>query len=213
MQDSTPKEKMLKKIRKALIQKAKNPYPALDLDSNIYAVNDDESPEINFAQQLMAAGGRFLFCENEYEFAENLISLAHELKLKNFFCREHKIKALLKDCEFPFKDAEEDLLSADVAVTLCEALVARTGSIIMSSKQLSGRTLISYAPVHIVLAYTSQLVPDMKDALLLMKNRYEDALPSMITAITGPSRTADIEKTLVMGAHGPKELYVFLIDQ
>lgn len=37
-------------------------------------------------------------------------------------------------------------------------------------------------------------------------------MPSMVTLITGPSRTADIEKTLVMGAHGPKELYVFLLE-
>ena len=45
-----------------------------------------------------------------------------------------------------------------------------------------------------------------------MKKKYPDNYPSMISLITGPSRTADIEKTLVMGAHGPKELYVFLIE-
>ena len=45
-----------------------------------------------------------------------------------------------------------------------------------------------------------------------LKNKYGENIPSMISAITGPSRSADIEKTLVMGAHGPKEVFVFLID-
>ncbi len=46
----------------------------------------------------------------------------------------------------------------------------------------------------------------------LIKSRYGNDLPSMITNVTGPSRTADIEKTLVLGAHGPRELFVFLLD-
>ncbi len=82
----------------------------------------------------------------------------------------------------------------------------------MSSAQQSGRTTSVYAPVHICIAYTSQLVYDVKDALTLAKNKYAK-LPSLITFATGPSRTADIEKTLVVGVHGPKEVYCFLIDK
>jgi L-lactate dehydrogenase complex protein LldG len=66
--------------------------------------------------------------------------------------------------------------------------------------------------VHIVIAYTSQLVEDIKDGLRLVQERYGDRLPSMISMISGPSRTADIEKTLVLGAHGPKELVLFLVE-
>ena len=63
-----------------------------------------------------------------------------------------------------------------------------------------------------MLAYSSQLVPDLKQALAGIRKKYRDNYPSLVTLVSGPSRTADIEKTLVMGAHGPKELYVFLID-
>jgi L-lactate dehydrogenase complex protein LldG len=66
--------------------------------------------------------------------------------------------------------------------------------------------------VHIVVAYTSQLVHDIKDGLQLVQDKYGDRLPSMISLISGPSRTADIEKTLVLGAHGPKELILFLVE-
>ena len=62
------------------------------------------------------------------------------------------------------------------------------------------------------MAYTSQLVPELKDALSLIKSKYNDQLPSMIASLNGPSRTADIEKTLVTPAHGPRDIFVFVID-
>jgi L-lactate dehydrogenase complex protein LldG len=82
----------------------------------------------------------------------------------------------------------------------------------VSNENAAGRRLSIFPHHHIVIARTGQLVLDLKDAFKLIKNKYGDQLPSMISTITGPSRTADIEKTLVLGAHGPKELFVFLID-
>ena len=82
----------------------------------------------------------------------------------------------------------------------------------VSSMQECGRRMFVYPPVHIVVAHASQLVPDLKHALNEIKLKYSNKMPSMISVITGPSRTADIEKTLVMGAHGPKSVYVFFID-
>ena len=52
----------------------------------------------------------------------------------------------------------------------------------------------------------------MTDALQALQEKYLGALPSLVSLISGPSRTADIEKTLVMGAHGPRELYVFIAE-
>jgi L-lactate dehydrogenase complex protein LldG len=106
-----------------------------------------------------------------------------------------------------------DLADCDISVTSCEALVARTGTVVVSSLQSSGRTTSVYAPIHICIAYTRQLVYDVKDALQLIKSNYGNNLPSLISFATGPSRTADIEKTLVVGVHGPKEVYCFLIDE
>jgi L-lactate dehydrogenase complex protein LldG len=54
---------------------------------------------------------------------------------------------------------------------------------------------------------------DTRDALKDLKNKYGNNLPSFITFAAGPSRTADIEKTLVVGVHGPREVYLFLIDK
>ena len=83
----------------------------------------------------------------------------------------------------------------------------------MSSAQESGRTVSVYAPIHICFAYMNQLVYDIKDGLQQLKEKYNGKIPSLITFATGPSRTADIEKTLVVGVHGPKEVYCFLIEE
>ena len=106
----------------------------------------------------------------------------------------------------------KNLERADAGITLVECLIARTGTILLSSRLDAGRSLSIFPPVHIVVAYTSQLMYDMKEALAMLMQKYDGAIPSMINLATGPSRTADIEKTLVLGAHGPKEVYVFLID-
>ena len=104
------------------------------------------------------------------------------------------------------------LANCDVSITGCECLVARTGTIVMSSAQESGRSASVYAPVHICIAYSNQLVYDVKEALQLVKDKYNNAMPSLIIFASGPSRTADIEKTLVVGVHGPKEVYLFLVE-
>jgi L-lactate dehydrogenase complex protein LldG len=82
----------------------------------------------------------------------------------------------------------------------------------MSSVQQSGRTTSVYAPIHICIAYSKQMVYDLKDALTFLKEKYKNNIPSQITFASGPSRTADIEKTLVTGVHGPKEVYCFLVE-
>ena len=69
-----------------------------------------------------------------------------------------------------------------------------------------------FYPVHIVIAYPNQVVRDIADGLQLIQRRYGRSLPSMINLNTGPSRTADIEKTLVVGVHGPGEVFCFYIN-
>lgn len=212
MRDSTTsKEKILKKIRKALIHKSTQEIGDIDNESETYTTSE-ESLEMQFAQNFTALNGKFIFCENEAEFLENFDWIIKDNEWKNLFCLEPKIKDILKKVKIKFSDKEEDLLASDIGITFCECLIARTGSLIITSKQASGRRLPVYANFHIVIAYTSQLVPNIKDGLKFVREKYKDKLPSMISTISGPSKTADIEKTLVQGAHGPKELFVFLID-
>lgn len=210
MKETTSKEKMLKKIRKALLEKRDNPYPNLE-DSPLYIENTDHL-DVLFAEQFTAVAGQFIYCADEIQFIENLLQLAEEKTLRKIYCWEPALQTLLGTYEYPFYSTDTDFMEADVGITLCDALVARNGSILVSNGSAAGRRLSIYPNIHIVLAYTSQLVLDLKDGFALLKEKYGNRLPSMISNVTGPSRTADIEKTLVIGAHGPKELFVFLIE-
>ena len=207
---TTSKEKLLKKIRKALLEKRDNPYPNLE-DLPLYPPAD-EIAEVVFAEQFTAVSGQFVYCDDEEQFIENLLELAEIRKWRKIYCWEPPLQQILKQFEYPFFETDKDFEQADAGFTLCEALIARNGSILVSNANMAGRRLSIYPTVHIVLAYSSQLVMDLKDGFNLIKATYGKKLPSMISNITGPSRTADIEKTLVLGAHGPKELFVFLLD-
>lgn len=210
MKFSPSKESILKKIRQALSHSTPLPFPQSEGNQPVLPPSAEEL-EVEFAEQFNALQGRFIFCVNRQELAFQFNSLVKKQDWKKIYCIENKIK------EFVGTAAEErftdkDLAGCDVSVTSCEYLVARTGSIVMSAAQPSGRTTSVYAPIHICIAFTNQLVYDVKDALTLLKEKYNGKLPSLITFATGPSRTADIEKTLVVGVHGPKEVYCFLVD-
>jgi L-lactate dehydrogenase complex protein LldG len=210
MKETTSREKMLKKIRKALLEKRDNPYPNLE-DTPLYKEYNDHL-DILFAEELTAVSGSFVFCEDEIQLIENLLNLAEEKNWRKIYAWEPRLQSLLNQYEFPFYSTDTDFLNADVGLTYCESLIARNGSILISNGNEAGRRLSIYPHIHIVIAYTSQLVLDLKDGFKLLKDKYPENLPSMVSNITGPSRTADIEKTLVLGAHGPKELYVFLLE-
>ncbi len=204
------KELMLKKIRKALLEKRDNPYPQLE-ENPLYKPNENPL-EVQFAEQLTAVAGNFIYCENGVDFVENLLLLADRFKWRKIYCWEPALQELLAHYEFPFYETDKDFEQAEVGITLCESLIAQNGSILVSNGDSAGRRLSIYPHHHIVIARSGQLVLDLKDAFLKLKQKYQANIPSMVSVITGPSRTADIEKTLVLGAHGPKELFVFLVD-
>ena len=210
MQISSAKENILKKIRQALVNPTPVPFPQSEGNSSVYTPPSQEN-EIEFAENFGRISGRFIYCADIAELTVQLEQLATAQSWAQVFCREPQLLSIL---EKPLKGilTREDLPEADVSITTCEALIARTGSILMSSAQESGRTVSVYAPVHICIAYTSQLVYDIRDGLEMLSVKYKDRIPSFITLATGPSRTADIEKTLVVGVHGPKDVYVFLVD-
>ncbi|RLD81843.1 MAG: hypothetical protein DRJ15_03235 [Bacteroidetes bacterium] len=211
MDDTTSREKVLKSIRNALISKLDNPYQNVDFDSPVFEQVSD-SPEIVFAQEFIKVAGKFVYCSDDAEFAETLQSVMAQNHWPSVHCIDEGLQKLLIPSGVQVTDNDEDFDNMKTGLTRCEYLIARLGSVMVSSAHTSGRRMNVFPEVHLVYALASQLVPDLKDALKAMKEKYGQDLPSMINLITGPSRTADIEKTLVMGAHGPKELYVFLVD-
>jgi L-lactate dehydrogenase complex protein LldG len=197
------KENILKRIRQALSNPAPLPFPQSEGNNSIFPAAPDDL-EVVFAEEFVNLQGKFAFCTDEKDMVQQIQKLVAEKQWTKIYCNEDKWNNDFSNTI--------NLPTCDVSVTGCEFLVARTGTIVMSAAQQSGRTVSVYAPVHICIAYTNQLVYDIKDALQLMKEKYAGNIPSLITFASGPSRTADIEKTLVTGVHGPKEVYCFLVE-
>jgi L-lactate dehydrogenase complex protein LldG len=213
MQESTSREKVLKAIRDALVHPMATMYESEDYADKIYKNPPTDYHEVNFAEALARVGGQFVYNSTIEEFAANFKTFLKAEDSQDVHCYDEKLQKLLNQSGIFCFNVKDDFEECHVGVTGCEFLLARTGSIMVSSRQDSGRRGYIWPPVHIVIAWNDQFVHDLKQAFAALKIKYQpQGIPSMVTLITGPSRTADIEKTLVMGAHGPAKLVVFFID-
>ncbi len=212
---SPAKENILRKIRVALQEEALPvPYPDLEKQSvpDLFQPLSAGSPEETFAAEFVRAGGKFIFCPQQQDLLDQLRILVESRGWTEVLCAHKPLFSYLVNNKLSFIREFNPLHEhAQACITDCETAVARTGSFVFSSKQNHGRVSSVYFPVHIVVLQPHQIVKDIEDALKLMKQKYNEQFPSMISLTTGPSRTADIEKTLVTGVHGPKELFCFLL--
>ncbi len=127
------------------------------------------------------------------------------------------------DLDIPLAEAGIDTLSgnmidvvgADVGLTGAVCAIAATGTLVLEMGPGRPRSVSLLVPVHIALVPVSQLLPRLEDYLARQRANglqvFADT--SNVVMITGASRTADIEMSVVYGVHGPLELHIVLIDQ
>jgi len=211
---SNARENILSRIRKGLADdQLPMPYPDANKSSEPIYVRPDMDNEELFASAFIGLGGKFIFCDSEKDLLDNVNMLYENRGWNELLCADLRILRLFHNNKIDVVTAADPRAEkADACITGCELLIARTGSIMLSSQQNMGRVAPVYYPVHIVFAYANQIVFDIEDGLAAMKKKYGRDLPSMLNITTGASRTADIEKTLVVGVHGPAEVFCFLIN-
>ena len=203
-QSEQAKAEILNKLRTAAKYKTNTmPHPK-NWDEAVFPVPEDLFE--TFKQELETINGELIVIENDKQFADVLTKLIESKQWPNIYCIDPDFNSN-DDLKGLLTNNPDDYEGMQAGLTGCEYLVARTGSVVVSSNGGTERSMYAFPPVHIVYAKSSQLVPFIHDAIASIKVKYK---PRHISVITGPSRTADIEKTLVMGAHGPKELIVIL---
>jgi L-lactate dehydrogenase complex protein LldG len=172
-----------------------------------------------FAKQSEALRTEFLDCPSVAGAAKHIATLAAQGQWKTIALHAGELTdavasrlpetlALLRVDGGYEKEALE---ACDAGLTECESLVAQTGSVCVTARSSGGRALSVLPPHHIVLAQKAQVVSDLSGAYELLAQKYQSGCPSFVSFITGPSRTGDIERILVLGAHGPKRLTVLLV--
>lgn len=207
MEISSARENTLKKIREALRKPTSSPFAEHQADTEVYVRTEGDLSTI-FAREFNAIQGDLIECKNRNEALLRLREMAERKGWNQIYC---SIPGLTSDGDGLLTLTNQS--ACDAAVTDCEFLIARTGTIVLSAAQASGRIVSVFTPIHIVIATVDQLVYDIKDGIAGLSGRYGERLPSALIFASGPSRTGDIEKTLVLGVHGPVEVYVFLIDE
>lgn len=164
------------------------------------------------AADLKAA---FHFCGSRDEAIKLLLGLrdaegwkkvgSHAGELTDAACKSLALPVCRTDQPFDVNELE----ACNAGITECDALIAQTGSVLVTNRSAGGRALSVLPEHHIVLARREQLLRDLPAAFELLKKKYAPNYPSMMSFITGPSRTGDIERILVLGAHGPRKLTIF----
>ncbi|MGC9941549.1 MAG: LUD domain-containing protein [Verrucomicrobiota bacterium] len=221
----TERENILGRIREAL--KANAPAPGLQDNAHgtvsahstpkqwLPCVSDDPSEQLAlFAKNAAGLKADFQLLSSADEARQALVRMRNGEGWKKVACHSGGLTdpiCPVLDLPLLRTDRAYDvnvLEACDAGVSECDALIAQTGTVVVTNRSAGGRALSVLPPHHVVLARRDQLLADLPAAFALLKKKYATGYPSMISFITGPSRTGDIERILVLGAHGPKKLTI-----
>lgn len=182
-----------------------------------------------FQKELKRIGGNFSVAESDHDAAAQIIEIANrynaayivfggnpKLKIIHDFILEVKNSNCKSISEIKNSDSDpailqEKLSKADIGISYAYCIVAETGSVVLLSSQSEPRSLSLLPGTSIIIANSESVVPELADAIKLLQRERNFQHLSCMTIISGPSRTADIEKVLVTGVHGPKNLHVIVI--
>lgn len=195
---TTPREKILKKVRAGLLNKFAAHFPDVELESDLYQYPDKDHA-VAFAKHFTGMGGGFVYCHNVFDFHENLIIWMEKKGVKYLLVSDPDLKKELQNLGLPLAETPEEHPGQTVAVLSAEALTARNGGILISSAT-SMRTLPVSVETVAVMGRMSRMADDMKQALVILKNRYGEKLPSLISFIQGPNKGEgmDIRRELIL---------------
>jgi L-lactate dehydrogenase complex protein LldF len=156
--------------------------------------------DVRFTTELTALGGHVVSTENP---TQAVIEFLNSRGVNKIHLEPNTLdENLLRETNIEFTDAPDPQITVGVTNAICG--LADTGSILIVDGSGDPLKASLLPEIHIAVLKSSNILPSLPDAMPLVKNT------SAAVFITGPSRTADIEMTLTIGAHGPKEIYVFL---
>ncbi len=219
--------KLVATLRTALEAGTSEPARAQEPPAEVPLAHDAYRAELvtRFARELEAVGGRFLGILTLAETIARLVALAKNARMvaigKGVAIDTGAIAAAIDRAGVPImrtapttdpeaRGAFRDRLArADMAVAEADYAIASTGTLAVLTMPSRPSSLTLLAPASVILVQIGRIVPDLAAALEAFST---DTLAAhRMTLITGPSRTADIEKRIVLGVHGPKSLDVIVV--
>jgi L-lactate dehydrogenase complex protein LldG len=225
------RDRILSKLRSA-----RRPFPDAAPRPPVYApvvpfeASDPDALLERFRQELTALEGEVSVVKGQAAARERVLALLeehHARRIASWHFKHIPVKKLYTaiqqagyTVDYPhIHDAEgreaeiERLASAEVGLTGADAVIAATGSLVVFTGKGKSRLPTALPPVHIAVVRLKQLVPRLEDWLAAQRAESLAVIQQSanVCFITGPSRTADIEKQLVVGVHGPGRLHVVVV--
>ena len=193
--------------------------PEIKSDADIFHDFPVEDTYRTFCQRFERLNGELIEARDQHDAVQHLEKLLTDAPVDSCLIQDapalQKILDSSQNLAAKTVVMTEDYYSGErlapykVGISLAGYLVARTGSMIIDSMHAGGRLLSVLPPAHIVIATEKQIVPSLEHAF--NKIEVHGIGGSFVSIISGPSRTSDIEKELVLGAHGPRRLILILI--
>jgi L-lactate dehydrogenase complex protein LldG len=206
------REQILGNIRKSLGRGALSGEQISVLEARLATPPLHEQPQVNtdlvqqFTQKLQKVGASFSEVENESLIPFALIALLKEWSLPLQVVIDAHLQTLPwnSDIQYAVRAAQDE---DKVSVTEAFAAVAETGTVALLSSH-SPTTLNFLPETHVVIVRRAQITANLESVWEKLR---QQAIPRTVNLITGPSRTADVEQTIQLGAHGPRQLHVVLV--
>lgn len=225
----TSREIFLERVRTALGRGERSQPPSCQLDHGLVrrplqAAEDVVAGRIErFEDKARAVGMSVLRCQRE-DLLKTLSEWIESKNLSRVLLSDHPYLEpdMGKNLEVPGVEICSDQIDLDTlydqidcGITVATAAVAETGSVVLSSSEKELRLASLVPPRHLVVVSSTVLVDDLLDLSArggVLDGRTGE-IPSAVTLVTGPSKTADIEGVLVTGVHGPGEVQIVVVDE
>lgn len=214
LSERTNKEQILAKVREAVMAKDENKFSDVNMQADTWTpFKEEDGADFTFVERFKDNGGIFVYFESQQDFIEAMKQYIVENQWEPLCSTSMRIDAVFKDSGIELSRDYTTKRKKTVSITDCECLIAHTGSVVVTDTCAGSRAAYSNADVLLVYATPSQIVASMKDAIKLLKNKYQKHRPTETVFISGPSKSIEIDNQLVIGAQGIKQIALFLVEE
>ncbi len=180
---------------------------------------------VQFLEEVRKISGNADFVDSENGIKDFILRFVEERGFQFFtvwdsdLLRSLNIRNTLESrgLQYASPDDKHEMAKADIGITEADFGIANSGTIVLLANERQPRTVSLIPSIHIAILKSDKIVGNINDLFAHITNLFVgvesvDNITSCMTFITGPSRTADIELNLTLGVHGPKEIYVLVLD-
>ncbi|MBQ6083700.1 MAG: LUD domain-containing protein [Bacteroidales bacterium] len=214
LSERTNKEQILAKVREAVMAKDENIFSDVNMQADTWTpFKEEDGADFTFVERFKDNGGIFIYFESQQDFIEAMKQFVVENQWEPLCSTSMKMENIFKDSGIELCRDYTTKRKKTVSITDCECLVAHTGSVVVTDKCAGSRVAYSNADVLLVYASPNQIVASMKDAIKLLKDKYQNHRPTETVFINGASKSTEIDNQLVIGAQGIKQIALFLVEE